>query len=105
MNVRSWIALVAIVAAATPARADAIAEIFQRVADSVVVIRATDRDASDRPGMVGAEETELGSGVLIENTRVLTAAHVVQVADSIVVQVGGRSRRPSSPRSLPPTSR
>jgi S1-C subfamily serine protease len=91
MAMRRWMILAAALAVAAPVRAESLVEVFKKVADSVVVIRATDRDASDKPGMVGSEETELGSGVLIDKDRVLTAAHVVQVADSIVVEVAGES--------------
>jgi serine protease Do len=85
-----WMILVAIAAAVVvPARAESVAEIFKRVADTVVVIRTSERDAPERPGAVSAEEAGLGSGVLIDKDRVLTAAHVVQVADTISVQLAG----------------
>jgi S1-C subfamily serine protease len=74
-----------------PARAETVADVFKRVEDSVVVIRATARGGADRPGTMAAAETEQGSGVLVDRDRVLTAAHVVQVADSVVVDVAGES--------------
>jgi S1-C subfamily serine protease len=79
--------VVAMVAASAPARAESVAEIFKRVADSVVVIRTSEREAPERPGTVATTEAGLGSGVLIGKDRVLTAAHVVQVADTISVQL------------------
>ncbi len=78
--------VVAMVAAAVPARAESISEIFKRVADSVVVIRTSESEAPNRPGAVATNEAGLGSGVLIDKDRILTAAHVVQVADTISVQ-------------------
>jgi S1-C subfamily serine protease len=53
----------------------------------VVVIRTVERAAPDRPGTLSTGESGLGSGVLIDKDRVLTAAHVVQIAESIFVQV------------------
>jgi len=87
MRLHRWMVVVAMVAAAVPARAESIAEIFKRVADSVVVIRTAEREAPDRPGAIATSEAGLGSGVLIDKDRVLTAAHVVQVADAISVQL------------------
>jgi S1-C subfamily serine protease len=79
--------VVAMVAASAPVRAESVAEVFKRVADSVVVIRTSEREAPNRPGSVAANEAGLGSGVLIDKDRVLTAAHVVQVADTVSVQL------------------
>jgi S1-C subfamily serine protease len=78
--------VVALVAISVPARAETVAEIFKRVADSVVVIRTSEHEAPDRPGANAASDAGLGSGVLIDKDRVLTASHVVQVADSVTVQ-------------------
>ena len=88
---RKLVALSILATAAGAAHAETVPELFKRIADSVVVIRAVEREASDRPGMVGTPETEVGSGVLIDADRVLTAAHVVQVAESITVEVGGET--------------
>jgi serine protease Do len=64
---------------ATAARADSLAEVFNKVKGSVVVIRTAQQGSSG-----------LGSGVLISpEGRVLTAAHVVQVAESIFVEMPG----------------
>ena len=87
MGLQRWMIVVALAAAAVPARAESVGEIFKRVADSVVVIRTSEREAADRPGAVTSNEAGLGSGVLIDKDRVLTAAHVVQVADTISVQL------------------
>src|SRR5262245_52543811 len=88
MQVTRWAMAAAMIGAASPSHAETVAQVFKRVADAVVVIRATEREISDRPGAPGTAE-EIGSGVLIDKDRVLTAAHVVQVADSIIVQVAG----------------
>jgi len=77
--------------AVTTSHAQSLSEVFKRVGDSVVMIHATERAAPDRPGMIGSDETEIGSGVLIDTDKVLTAAHVVQVAERIVVDVAGES--------------
>jgi S1-C subfamily serine protease len=78
--------VVAVVAGLPQARAESVGEVYKRVADSVVVIRTEERAAPDRPGMIATAESGQGSGVLIDKDRVLTAAHVVQVAERIFVQ-------------------
>ena len=81
--------LVALVASAhagevPPAGAQELQQVFQRVAPSVVAIRAQGRDA------MSASQTriiEKGSGVLIsEGGQVLTAAFVVHGMDEITVE-------------------
>src|SRR5262245_61511264 len=70
-----------------------LADLFDKANDSVVVIRAKGREVagagSGSPGAVRFGET--GSGVLIsEDGKVMTAAHVVDAMDEIVVHaVGG----------------
>jgi serine protease Do len=86
---RSLIAAALFAAAVAPSRAETVAEIFKRVKSSVVVVRTTERKAPDRPGMVGVAEAGLGSGVVIGKDTVLTAAHVVQVAENIFVELSG----------------
>jgi len=72
-----------------PAHAETVAEVYKRVAPSVVVIRTVERAAPDRPGTLAVAESGLGSGVLIDKDHVLTAAHVIQVAENIFVEVSG----------------
>ena len=69
----------------TPAN-ETVAEVFARVARSVVVIRATGTEV--RAGSEGrAAFKETGSGVLVSaDGKVLTAAHVVHGMDEIVVE-------------------
>ena len=77
-------------AAALPASAQVrlISQAFQQVNGSVVLIRAKGRDLSVRSGeSVLVKYNEIGSGVLISTDgKVLTAAHVVQIADEIAVE-------------------
>lgn len=87
MRRRLLLMVVGMVAISVPARAETVAETFKRVVNSVVVIRTSEREVPDRPGSVATSEAGLGSGVLIDKDRVLTAAHVVQVADTITVEM------------------
>jgi S1-C subfamily serine protease len=84
MKRRAWSLFIALILAPDATRAETVAEVFRKVAGSVVVIHASE-------GAEGAEDSEIGSGVLIAPDRVLTAAHVVQVANRIVVDVGDQS--------------
>ena len=70
-----------------PAGTQEFQQMFQRVAPSVVAIRAQGRDA-----MSGSQTRiiEKGSGVLIsEGGQVLTAAYVVHGMDEITVEFAG----------------
>ena len=61
-------------------------DLFESVKPSVVVILTTS-SASSSPGTVASSKpTGLGSGVLIEDNKVLTAAHVIQSAESVKVR-------------------
>ncbi len=72
---------------AAPARAQTVREVFEKVAPSVVVIRARGRDVQ-ATGEVSFNET--GSGVLISaDGKVMTAAHVVHAVDEIAVEILG----------------
>ncbi len=67
-----------------PARADALAAVFERVALSVVVVRTSERDIANE----GTQRTVIiswfGSGVLIApDWKVLTAAHLVPAASEM----------------------
>jgi serine protease Do len=64
-------------------------DLFERVKSSVVVI-VTTGSASGLPGTVATlQPTGLGSGFLIEDNKVLTAAHVIQNAESVKVRFHG----------------
>ncbi len=64
-----------------------IGEVFQKVKSSVVVINVNERGVSPIPGRQDVMMSGLGSGVLIsEDGKILTAAHVIQTADRLVVE-------------------
>lgn len=93
---RAWLAWSALVAAAaalpTIASAQQLRELFRKVSPSVVVVRTIEKEVARDPrdGFVSAPG--LGSGVIVSTDgKVLTAAHVVQTADRVGVQlVDGR---------------
>ena len=69
-------------------------QVFQRVSGSVVTVRAKGRDLIAQGGSsVLVKFNEVGSGVLVSaDGKVLTAAHVVQIADEVTVQfLGGET--------------
>jgi serine protease Do len=81
----------ALLSAAT-VNAESLSEVFKRVDDAVVVVHTSERmvtpDSNRTPvGMKG-----IGSGVLVEGGKVLTAAHVVQTADAVAVEFPGEVR-------------
>ena len=79
-------AVTLLVSASIGARASEIADIYNRVKSSVVVIETTQKEVS--PFGMGQLTSVggLGSGVLISNDgQVMTAAHVVQAADQVLV--------------------
>jgi len=69
-------------------QAEDLPQLFQRVSKSVVVVRAKGRDLTVQSGSsVLVKYNEIGSGVLASiDGKVLTAAHVVQIADEITVE-------------------
>ena len=69
------------------ARAQTVGQVFQRANPSVVTIRTTEREiAGTEPGQFTGV-AGLGSGVLISaDGKIMTAAHVVQLADKITVE-------------------
>jgi S1-C subfamily serine protease len=68
-----------------PAYAQSLGEVFKRVNPSVVVIRTRERDLAE--GQV-TSVSSIGSGVLISRDgKVMTAAHLVHVADEITVEL------------------
>jgi S1-C subfamily serine protease len=86
MRVLLAVALVGLVSGATPtiASAQGVADLFGKVATTVVVVQAETAD-----GAAG----EIGSGVVVSSDgRVMTAAHVIQGAAAIKVQfLGGKT--------------
>jgi serine protease Do len=84
------VVLAAVLVAPASAPAQTVREVFEKVAPSVVVIRAKGRDVT-AGGQTRFAET--GSGVLVSSDgQVMTAAHVVHTMDEIVVEfLGGES--------------
>src|SRR5262244_1390652 len=70
------------------AQTETLPQVFQRVTGSVVVVRAKGRDLTAQAGgTVLVKFNEVGSGVLVSaDGKVLTASHVVQIADEITVE-------------------
>ena len=79
--------------AAAPSTSGSLAQVFKRVDPAVVVIRTSERAAAAKPGAPSAAAMSLsgvGSGVLVSTDgKVVTAAHVVQTADSVEVEFAG----------------
>jgi len=69
---------------ASPLSAQEIVALFRRVNPAVAVLNTIERGATRSGGQVSFEG--LGSGVLIEPTQIMTAAHVVQTADVVEVE-------------------
>src|SRR5207247_3803534 len=69
------------------ATAQSLSEIFKRVNAAVVVIHTQEREVPAIPDTQPVSVAGLGSGVLVSaDGQVLTAAHVVQTAEAIVVE-------------------
>src|SRR5215470_20154828 len=77
---------------AADAEAQDIDELFRKVSPAVVVIRAKGREVGSR-GLVTF--SEIGSGVVIPDGKVMTAAHVVHAMDEVVVELLGGERVPA----------
>ena len=85
------VALLAVAAAPAPVSAQDLSGIFKGVSPSVVIVRTSERDVSPEGQLAKFGET--GSGVLISTDgKVMTAAHVVHLADRIVVEFLGGER-------------
>jgi S1-C subfamily serine protease len=81
-----WI--VALLAAGSvAAQAASVADVYKRIKSSVVVIETEQREVDPVVGVNLVRVGGLGSGVLISDSgQVMTAGHVVQTADSVVVR-------------------
>ena len=70
-----------------PAEAQELRDLFRKVSPSVVVVRTIERGFAREPSAGLVAIPGLGSGVLISaDGKVLTAAHVIQIADRVGVE-------------------
>src|SRR5688572_28615189 len=74
---------------ATSAFADSLSQVFKRVDDAVVVVHTHERGVPTESDRKPASIRGIGSGVLVEGGKVVTAAHVVQTADAVMVEFPG----------------
>ena len=73
--------------AGTHADAQELRDLFRQVKSSVVMVRTTEREITAQSKNEFVKVPGIGSGVLISaDGKVMTAAHVVQAADRIVVE-------------------
>lgn len=87
LHVAAFLALGAALPGAAPSHASEIGDLFNKVKSSVVVIRTVSKASVPPPGAERLAEAGVGSGVLIDPAGlVITAAHVVQAADSVAVE-------------------
>jgi S1-C subfamily serine protease len=63
-----------------------VSEVFRRIRDAVVVIQTTKTEYPFLSTAAPVSVKGTGSGVLISPTEILTAAHVVQTANSVLVK-------------------
>ncbi|MGH7233525.1 MAG: S1C family serine protease [Nitrospiraceae bacterium] len=89
----------------TNADADTLSKTFKRVDDSVVVIRTEHQQVVTGPKMQRVSLPGLGSGVIISaDGKVMTAAHVVQTADTVRVEFAGGEAVPAKVISSDPSA-
>ncbi|MFN8574133.1 MAG: trypsin-like peptidase domain-containing protein [Gemmatimonadaceae bacterium] len=70
------------------AQAQSFRSLFERVSKSVVVVRTLERGAPAEPGASAGIDYGVGSGTIISaDGRILTAAHVIQVAERVGVEL------------------
>ena len=86
----TWIPLGVLLAISPPgADAQQLRDLFTNVKDSVVTIRTEEKAVATSPQEGTVSMPGLASGVLVSaDGKVLTAAHVVQAVDRVVVEVG-----------------
>lgn len=90
---------------AVTSRADdaKVGDVFQKVKDAVVVVRTQSTSLAPTPEQQLTSRDELGSGFIIsEEGEVITAAHLVQTADSVEVDLpNGKSHSARVVSSVP----
>jgi serine protease Do len=70
----------------SPGSGQTISQVFQQVRDAVVVIHTTETQYPFLTTKAPVSVAGTGSGVLISPTQILTAAHVVQAANKVLVE-------------------
>jgi len=81
------IAIVLIPGAASRVAGQGLSDVFERVQRAVVIVRTTERETGPEGGRKNVSVSGIGSGVLISpDGKVLTAAHVVDLATEILVE-------------------
>jgi S1-C subfamily serine protease len=97
------LAALALSLSATAVSASDLVKVYNRVKSSVVDIEVTQKTVNPATKVGLVSVGGLGSGVLIsDDGRVLTAAHVVQIADEITVTFHGGERIPARVLSSEP---
>ncbi len=87
---------------ATGAARAQVVDLFKEVSPAVVVLHTIERAPSRQGGQTSLEGQ--GSGVLVDNEQIITAAHVVQTADQVEVEFMSGERIYASVISSDPTS-
>src|SRR3989442_2726982 len=76
-----------------PTHAQSLSDVFERVHRSVVTVRTTEREPGPGGGRTTVSISGQGSGVLISSDgKVLTAAHIVDLASEIQVELSQGER-------------
>ncbi len=71
--------------------------LFERVSKSVVVVRTLERGTPVEPGARGEVDLGVGAGTIISaDGRILTAAHVIQVAEKVGVELADGRMYPAT---------
>jgi len=73
------------VGSAPAIQSQTVADVFERVSDAVVVLQTSQTEYTSGTLIAPTSVGGLGSGVLISPTQIMTAAHVVQAADELIV--------------------
>ena len=86
-----WLVTLALALSSTPfpasVQGQSVRQVFDRVSHAVVVVYTSQTEYQLRSsGIAPVDVGGIGSGVLISPTQILTAAHVVQVANEVFVE-------------------
>ncbi len=106
---RVWTMVLALCAAAESSSCESLRDTFSRVAPAVVIVRVNERQLAPTRSESGTKSyvrvANFGSGILVaraDGLVVLTAAHVVQTADAVVVEfIDGQTIRARVVSSVP----